>query len=85
MSNGEGAAASKYHINQSPQNAIYCYSPYGPTFGGGHDLHICDNSNTASGSYTNTPSSYPAPTNTTLCGIYNGFTIDEIEVFAVQT
>ena len=25
------------------QNAIYCRSGYGPIFGGGNDLHICNN------------------------------------------
>ena len=34
------------------QNAIYCRADYGPTFGGGHDIHICDNSNTTQSSYS---------------------------------
>ena len=35
----------KYPIINNYGNAIYCYSSYGPTFGGGHDLHVADNSN----------------------------------------
>jgi hypothetical protein len=31
---------------------------YGPTFGGGHDLHICDKSNTKNGSYAQLGHSY---------------------------
>ena len=35
------------------QYAIVCHSDLGPTFGGGHDIRICSNSNTnkSSGSY----------------------------------
>jgi hypothetical protein len=29
-------------------NSIYCASGYGPTFGGGHDIYICDNANITS-------------------------------------
>jgi len=34
-------------------DAICCHSSYGPTFGGGHDLHICDKSNEVGNSYSN--------------------------------
>jgi len=40
-------------------NSIYCSSGYGPTFGSGHDLHICNASNTSSGSYSNFGYSFP--------------------------
>eukprot|EP00479_Gromia_sphaerica_P008068 TRINITY_DN293_c0_g1_i3.p1 TRINITY_DN293_c0_g1~~TRINITY_DN293_c0_g1_i3.p1 ORF type:complete len:191 (+),score=30.33 TRINITY_DN293_c0_g1_i3:729-1301(+) len=79
----EGAGA-KYQHNKYPTNAIYCGSNFGPIFGGGHDLYICDNSNTKTGSYTNTPHSYSVPANTTLCGQHKNYTINEIEVFSVQ-
>jgi len=39
----------KYNNNG---NAIYCHSSYGPTFGGGHDLYLCDGCLTQNGSYT---------------------------------
>ena len=34
---------------------------YGPTFGGGHDIHICHNSNVVDGSYSNLGVSYEFP------------------------
>lgn len=36
-----------------PQYAIYKLPSYGPTFGGGHDFNIVDNSNASTSSYTN--------------------------------
>ena len=38
-------------------NAVYHHSGYGPTFGGGHDLVICDKSNT-NNSYANINHTY---------------------------
>jgi len=35
------------------QYAIYAYPSYGPTFGTGHDLHIADQSNLNTNSYSN--------------------------------
>ncbi|PCH63879.1 MAG: hypothetical protein COC09_04660, partial [Gammaproteobacteria bacterium] len=32
---------------------LYCQNDYGPTFGGGHDLHIADQCDTNSNSYAN--------------------------------
>ena len=43
---------------KSPEYAIYCISTHGPTFGGGHDIHICNNSNTTQSSYSNLYHSY---------------------------
>ena len=37
----------------SKDQAIYDRSDYGPTFGGGHNLHISNNSNTTTSSYSN--------------------------------
>lgn len=34
------------------KNSIYGSSGYGPTFGGGHDLHIANNANSNTSSYT---------------------------------
>ena len=39
----------KYNNNG---NAIYCNSSYGPTFGGGHDLYLCNGCLTKNDSYT---------------------------------
>ena len=70
------------------QNAIYCNSSYGPTFGGGHDLHIANNSNINQSSYSNLLYSFKhanfpngsANAKSFLAGAYN-FYVDEIEIF----
>jgi len=72
----------------NPTNSIYCHSSYGPTFGGGHDIYIANNSNQNSTSYSNLCHSYALTgyTNATtqadsfLAGAYN-FQVTEIEVF----
>ena len=43
------------------QYAIYCYSGYGPRFGGGADLYICDNPQVNQSSYSNFGHSYQLP------------------------
>jgi len=68
----------------------YCSSGYGPTWGGGHDLHL--NSNMSSNSNYSNPSTFtqsapgfPSVTfdNSVLAGSYN-FTVEEVEVFSVK-
>jgi hypothetical protein len=56
------------------------------TFGGGHDLHICDQANTNNSSYTNHGSTYEIPSGKDknwLAGSYN-FKVIEIEVYTVK-
>ena len=43
---------------KSPQHAMYCRADYGPTFGGGHCIHISDNSNLNQNSYSNFNETY---------------------------
>ena len=43
LTNIHKTAPTKLPIYQNHQNAIYDYSSYGPTFGGGHDLYIANN------------------------------------------
>ena len=69
----------------NPSRAIYRYSDYGPTFGGGHDIHIADNASSNSKSYTNFKYSYSVPSGvqsrtTILAGTFH-FTPDDWEVF----
>ena len=55
------------------------------TFGGGHDLHICDQPNTSNSSYTS-PNAYEFPQGKDknwLAGSYN-FKVLEIEVYTVK-
>jgi hypothetical protein len=71
------------------QYALYTKPTYGPTFGGGHDIHIANNSNANTGSYTNFDHSYQAPSGYSygstkarnlLAGTYR-FTPNEVETF----
>jgi len=75
--------------SKASSNETYKYSSYGPTFGSGHDLYICANSNTTNSSYTNNPYSFNGPQgftgtqNTFLAGSYN-FKTKEIEVYGLE-
>jgi hypothetical protein len=83
LSNPHKIPPTKYHT-QSGAN-VYCHSLYGPTFGTGHDLHICNNSNTSNSSYTNFPSTYIDTTGhgqSTFAGSYH-FQTNDIEVYQV--
>ena len=67
------------------QSAIYCDPNYGPSFGGGHDLHISNDANGNQKSYSYFGTSYQPPAGTAqptslLAGSYT-FTPTEIEVF----
>lgn len=72
-----------------PANAIYNNRNYGPTFGGGHDLHLANNAGKSRSSYSNLGYSYKPPSNyrygavktkSLLAGSYN-FYVDEYEVY----
>ena len=69
-----------------PTHAIYRLSTYGPTFGGGYSIHISNNANSNTKSYTNFHNSYyhipdgVRDRKTVLAGSYK-FTPDEVEVF----
>jgi hypothetical protein len=75
-----------------PDSAIYGYSSYGPTFGGGFDIYVSDSSNTIENSYSNLGYSYQLPKNiiygsiearSYLAGNYYWFKTTEIEVYQV--
>ena len=69
--------------------AIFGYPSYGPTFGGGHDLYISDQSNTNTGSYSYiyyySPPTYPSGSDrdTFLTGGYQNWLTTEIEVYQI--
>jgi len=46
------------HISKTSSQEIYGHSSYLLTFGGGHDLHICNQPNVNAGSYCNLGSGY---------------------------
>ena len=70
------------------QSAIRCHSEYGPTFGGGHDIHIANNANPTMIRYSKLCFSYKHPqyefetneADTFLAGS-NKFQLADIEVY----
>ena len=69
--------------------AIYGHSSYGPTFGNGNDIYICDQSNIYNGSsstiWAYTPPAYPSGSNyqTFLTGGFGNWLTTEIEVYQI--
>ena len=85
MMNPQGVAPSKMSLVKDQQNAIFCDSSCGPTFGGGHDLHISNNANTSGSSHNNLGFSYQLPTgqqSTFFTGARN-FDVTDYEVFGI--
>ncbi len=84
LTNPHNIPPTKYLITPGTgTNAVYHGPSYGPTFGGGHDIHLANASNANNASYSNFPSSYTATTgkdNNTFTGAKN-FTASDIEVF----
>jgi hypothetical protein len=87
LTNPYNIPPSKYSsTNNAGVNAMHCNVGYGPTFGSGHDLYICNNANTQAGSYTNFPHAYADTTghgNNTFTGARN-FTAADVEVFQIN-
>ena len=85
MVNPQREAPFKMLLVKNQQNAIYCKSDYGPTFGGGHDLHISNNADTSGKSYSNLGNTYQLPTgqqNTIFTGT-RIFNVTDYEVFGI--
>ena len=74
--------------DQNTPYAIYTRNIHGPSFGGGHDIHISNDASSNTGSYAyNFNSYYQAPsgvsdTTTILAGTRN-FQPSEVEVFHI--
>ena len=75
----------KYPIKKGTECAIYCNNDFGPTFGEGFDLCLCDNYMGVNGSYSYFPSSYGKgnPTNELTKNNFN-FKINEVEVYQIE-
>jgi hypothetical protein len=58
------------NIKQPMMYSVYTHNVYGPTFGGGHDLNVADQSNANMNSYTNFGNTY-ALNNLTLFNSWN--------------
>ena len=81
----------KFMIKKIDQ-AIYCQSNYGPTFGSGHDIHICNQSNIYTGSFNLFGYAYNLPegfeygqdySRNYLAGSYNRWLVTEIETYQI--
>jgi hypothetical protein len=83
--NPHGIPPTKYPVNKT-EHSIYDSKGSGPTFGGGYDLLVCDNSQTKADSYSNFPYSYMDTTNRgsmTFTGNRN-FQTSDIEVYRLE-
>ena len=84
MVNPFGVVPSKMPLVKNQQHAgINCHSSYGPTFGGGHDLHVSTNANTDGASYSYLGHTYQLPAgqpNAFFTGDRN-FNVTDYEVF----
>jgi hypothetical protein len=73
---------------KNPEQAIFVNELYGPSFGSGMDIFICDQSNSNPYSFSNFGFSYQSPdfvknTNNFLAGSFN-FQAQEIEVYHIN-
>jgi len=83
VTNPHGDPITQFMSN-GDANAVYCYSEWGPVFGGGHDLYVSDAFDGYS--FTNFPNSYTDTRGrgkATFTGARN-FTPAEVEVWAVE-
>ena len=82
--NKESLGAFKSLVT-NPMTAIRRYLDFGPTFGGGHDVYIANNTNSNQNSYTHFGNSYSVPSGVqdqyTILGGTFRFTPDDWEVF----
>jgi len=75
----------KYEIEKGVECAIYCGGEYGPTFGEGFDLCLCNNFMGVNGSYSNFPKSYGKGSSTNeLTQNNKNFRINDVEVYLVD-
>eukprot|EP00029_Vermamoeba_vermiformis_P013247 TRINITY_DN8163_c0_g1_i1.p1 TRINITY_DN8163_c0_g1~~TRINITY_DN8163_c0_g1_i1.p1 ORF type:complete len:372 (-),score=90.92 TRINITY_DN8163_c0_g1_i1:7-1038(-) len=83
--NQHGIAPTKFNVTNTGY-AGYGNPGYGPTFGGGHDLHIASGANTNTKSYSSFTHSYQDTTgkgNALFAG-GNSFQVTDVEVFGKQ-
>ena len=74
----------KYELETGAECAIYCGGEYGPTFGEGFDLCLCNNFMGLNGSYSNFPKTYGKGNATNeLTGKNKNFKISDVEVYLV--
>ena len=86
LTNIHGTAPTKYPNTQNCEDAVYHNSGYGPIFGCGYDLYICNNYLNNSSSYASLGGAYPdvlGKGNSIFSGDNNNtnFKLKELEVF----
>ena len=81
-------------VNKYNKYSIYSCYLYGPTFGGGHDIHIANNATSNTNSYSDLGYTYGPPSGYSykssfsrsfLAGSFYKFRPDEVEVFYETT
>jgi hypothetical protein len=73
-------------VFRNHQNTIYCNNGYGPTFGGNHDLLICNNPQSSNCSVT-IGHTYELPTGQSATNFLTGgqnFNVAELEVYGLE-
>jgi hypothetical protein len=78
--------APRIFKQQNQAYTIYPNGAYGPTFGHGHDLHVCDECHSSTGSYARPGYAYADDSGISEFLVFTGtqnFTVEEIEVFEV--
>jgi len=87
LTNPHNIPPTRYSAKSNDNNSIFCHSTYGPTFGSGHDIYICNNSNVSGNNCSSYfPGSYQDSTGrgqATFTGAFN-FQTSEIEVFGIE-
>ena len=88
MVNPYGLGPTEMPLKAQPQRqAICCCKSYGPVFGGGADLYICNNANSNTSSCSRLGHTYerpPGQQETFFTG-GNDFTVTDYEVFGLHT
>ena len=75
----------KYDIRKNAAFAIYCKGNFGPAFGEGFDLFLCDNYMGLHGSYSNFPCSYGEYANSRELTLKQfDFNISDVECYQVD-
>ena len=85
--NPSGTGPTKIPLKgNNNQCGILCNSGYGPTFGGGLDLHIASGANANSSSYSSLGNTYQCPTNANSSFLVGrrDFSVNEMEVFVFK-
>ena len=89
LTNIYNTVPTKYSNITNQNLAVYHYSGYGPTFGGGHDIYICNNYLNSNSSYSGLGHSYQdilGKGNSIFSGDINtrDFKLKELEVFKIS-